>query len=93
MSLYEYLVENYNENEPIFVSEIQIEDSLGIGILFSLTVLKIKTIGGGLWFMNYRFAALPMLVACPILLMLGMGVPKIVYTLHGERSIIEEIRE
>lgn len=77
--------------EGLFYALFTMLFSLGIGILFSLTVLK--SIGGGLWFMNYRFALLPMLIACPILLILGMGVPKIVYALRGERSIVEEIRE
>ena len=77
--------------EGLFYALFTMLFALGAGILFSLTVLK--AIGGGLWFMNYRFAALPMLIACPILLILGMGVPKIVYALRRERSIVEEIRE
>ena len=54
MSLYEYLIENYNENEPIFAAEIQVEDMTDINIRQQLKKLtdsgKIKRFDIGIYF-------------------------------------------
>lgn len=54
MSLYEYLIENYNENEPIFISEIQIEDMTDVNIRQQIKKLtdsgKIKRFDTGIYF-------------------------------------------
>ena len=54
MSLYEYLLENYNENEPIFVSEIQINDMTDVNIRQQIKKLadsgKIKRFDTGIYF-------------------------------------------
>ena len=54
MSLYEYLIENYNENEPIFVSEIQIEDMTDVNLRQQIKKLadngKIKRFDTGIYF-------------------------------------------
>ncbi len=65
--------------------------SLLLGTLFSLTALK--AVGDGLWFIQYKFTALPALLCCPALLVLGLSVPGIVYGLQKRSSIVEEIRE
>lgn len=54
MSLYEYLIENYDENEPIFISEIQIEDMTDVNIRQQVKKLtdsgKIKRFDTGIYF-------------------------------------------
>lgn len=54
MSLYEYLLENYNENEPIFVSEIAIEDMTDVNLRQQIKKLadsgKIKKFDTGIYF-------------------------------------------
>ena len=54
MSLYEYLLENYNENEPIFVSEIAIEDMTDVNLRQQIKSLadsgKIKRFDTGIYF-------------------------------------------
>lgn len=65
--------------------------SLALGTLFSLTALK--AVGGGIWFIHYRFNLIPALLACPVLFVLGLLVPGIVYAVQKKGSIVEEIRE
>lgn len=65
--------------------------SLLFGSLFSLGIIRM--IGSGIWFLKYRFTLMPMLLACPELLLLGASVPGLVYRLRRQRSIVEEIRE
>lgn len=54
MFLYDYLIENYNENEPIFVSEIQIEDMTDVNLRQQIKKLadsgKIKRFDTGIYF-------------------------------------------
>ena len=54
LSLYEYLIENYNENEPIFVSEIQVEGMTDVNLRQQLKKLadsgKIKRFDTGIYF-------------------------------------------
>ena len=54
LSLYDYLIENYNENEPIFVSEIQIEDMTDVNLRQQIKKLtdsgKIKRFDTGIYF-------------------------------------------
>lgn len=65
--------------------------SLFFGSLFSLGIIRM--IGNGIWFLRYQFTLLPMLIACPVLILLGMSVPGMVYRLRKQESIVEEIRE
>lgn len=65
--------------------------SLLLGSAFSLGILRM--IGNGIWFLKYQFTLLPMLIASPVLLLLGMLVPGVVYRLRRQGSIVEEIRE
>lgn len=54
MSLYEYLAENFNENEPIFVSEIRIEGMTDVNLRQQMKKLadsgKIKRFDSGIYF-------------------------------------------
>lgn len=54
LSLYEYLVANFKENEPIFVSEIKIEDMTDVNLRQQMKKLadsgKIKRFDSGIYF-------------------------------------------
>lgn len=54
MSLYEFLIQNYKENEPIFTSEIQIEGMTNVNLRQQLKKLadsgKIKRFDTGIYF-------------------------------------------
>lgn len=62
LSLYDYLIENFNENEPIFVSEIQIEGMTDVNLRQQIKKLadggKIKRFDTGIYFIpkktNFR---------------------------------------
>lgn len=77
--------------EGMCYAAITVICSLVFGSAFSLGVVRM--IGNGIWFLDYRFTLLPVLIASPLLLLLGMLVPGAVYGLHSHGSIVEEIRE
>ncbi|MCI9079996.1 MAG: ABC transporter permease [Lachnospiraceae bacterium] len=76
--------------EGIFYSVLSILFSFVAGTIFSLTA--IKTIGGSIWFINYKFTLVPVLVTCPVLLVFGAIMPGIVFALRKKESITEQIR-
>lgn len=77
--------------EGVFYSVLSIIFSIAAGTLFSLSA--IRAVGEGLWFMQYKFTLLPVLVVCPVLLVFGLVVPRIVYAMRKKESIVEQIRE
>ena len=58
MSLYDYLLENFKENEPIFISEIQIEDMTDVNLRQQIKKLadsgKIKRFDTGIYFIPQK---------------------------------------
>ncbi len=79
------------KTEGMFYSALSIIFSLAAGTIFSLTA--IKTIGGGIWFIDYKFTLVPVLITCPVLLAFGALMPGIVFKLRKKESITEQIRE
>lgn len=77
--------------EGLYYGGLTLVCSLAVGTLFSLTV--IRTVGGNIWFIRYRFTLLPMLLAGPVLLALGAVVPQVVYRFRKKESLVEELRE
>jgi putative ABC transport system permease protein len=65
--------------------------SLIIGILFSITV--IRGIVGNLWFFSYRFIVAPLVIACPIIVILSAVIPFLIYHGVNRQSIVERLRE
>lgn len=65
--------------------------SLIIGIIFSHIV--VGGIISTLWMFSYHFTLLPILIVCPILLILGVAIPFAVYRNTGRQSIVERLRE
>lgn len=65
--------------------------SLILGILGSLVI--VRAICAQLWFLSYHLIVWPLLVTIPILLVLGISIPLVVYGATGRQSIVERLRE
>lgn len=65
--------------------------SLLVGTLFSVGI--VGTLVSKLWFFSYHFTLLPLAITCPILLVLGLLIPWIIYQSTDKESIVERIRE
>ena len=63
--------------EGIYYAGFTMISSLLIGMLMSVTILRVLT--SQIWFMKYQFVIWPMLVTFPFLLVLGWLVPKAAY--------------
>lgn len=77
--------------EGIYYAVLSIAFSLAAGTAFSL--LALKSIAKSIWFIQYKFTLLPVIIACPVLLVFGALMPCIVYKLRKKESITEQIRE
>lgn len=65
--------------------------SLALCILFSAGVIGTLVIN--VWFFSYQFTLLPIMITCPILLVLGLLIPWLAYCGTGRQSIVERLRE
>lgn len=65
--------------------------SLVFGCIFSVTVLRILI--GGMWFLRYQFVIWPMVSVFPILLLLGLAVPKLAMRFGKKESVVDRIRK
>lgn len=72
--------------EGIYYAGITIAASLVIGSLFSLTI--VRALAGGMWFMKYHFVLWPMLTVFPILLLLGILIPYLVYLPQKKQDLV-----
>lgn len=63
--------------------------SLLFGSLLSLT--GVRALSGGIWFLNYRFVAAPMLVIFPFLVVLGILIPVLALRVHQKDSVVERL--
>lgn len=76
--------------EGLYYAIATIGFSLVFGCLFSVTVLK--ALAGGIWFMQYHFIIWPMLIVFPVLLVLGIVVPKAAMKFTKNESVVERLR-
>ena len=76
--------------EGIYYAGFTMISSLLIGMLMSVTILRVLT--SQIWFMKYQFVIWPMLVTFPFLLVLGWLVPKATYHFQGKKSMIEQLK-
>jgi ABC-type antimicrobial peptide transport system, permease component len=65
--------------------------ALALGMALSLTAVRLLC--GQLWFFTYRIVVWPLLIAIPVLLLLGVAVPLAVYGVTGRQTIVERLRE
>ena len=77
--------------EGMYYAVLTVVFSAAVSALFS--VGAIRMIGEGIWFMEYRFTLLPVLIACPVLLLFGAGAPRVVWAFRKKESLVEAIRE
>ena len=72
--------------EGLYYAGITIAVSLVLGSLFSATV--VRALAGGMWFMKYHFVLWPMLTVLPILLLLGVLIPYLVYLPQKKQDLV-----
>lgn len=65
--------------------------ALALGMALSLTA--VRSLCGLLWFFTYHTVFWPLLIAIPVLLVLGAVVPLAVYGVTGRQTIVERLRE
>ena len=64
--------------------------ALVLGLVISQVV--VRSICTQLWFLSYRMVVWPLLVAVPVLLLLGVAVPLVLYGITDRQSIVERLR-
>ncbi|MGF7046982.1 putative ABC transport system permease protein [Paenibacillus sp. DS2015] len=77
--------------EGLFYALATILISLLLGVLFSYFI--INGIASHLWFFSYTFVIAPLLLSYPILLILSVMIPFVVYRGVNKRTIVERLRE
>ena len=75
--------------EGLYYAGFTILCSLAGGCLLSVTLVRI--LADGMWFMEYQFILLPMLIVFPILLLLGVLVPYLAYLPQRRESVVSVI--
>ncbi|NQX48487.1 ABC transporter permease [Paenibacillus tritici] len=64
--------------------------SILLGSLFSLIIAR--PLSHLMWFMSYNFIIWPLFAVLPILTVLGVVLPLVIYSLSGGKSIVEQLR-
>ena len=77
--------------EGVYYAAGTIIASAVIGTLFS--AVAVRTIASGIWFFTYQFIFWPMLAVYPVLLLLTMAIPILLYRGIARASIIERLRQ
>lgn len=77
--------------EGLYYAALTIVFSFVAGSLFSLTA--VRTLSGGMWFMQYKFMITPMLVVFPILLIMGGLVPYLAFRFGRKGTVVEELQK
>ena len=71
----------------------------GIAGIFSLilgticSMIIVKAICQQIWFFSYYLIVWPLLVAIPILFILGLLIPSVIFNVTDKHSIVERLRE
>lgn len=73
-----------------YYSALTIIASLILGIAFSIGI--VGTIVSKLWFFTYSFTVKPLLIISPILVLISIIIPTIVYNSIGKKSVVERLR-
>ncbi len=77
--------------EGVFYALASVISSIILASIVSLTIVKV--IGGGLWFFEYKFILTPILIASPILVLISIIVPFVIYMNVNKQTIVERLRE
>lgn len=65
--------------------------SLVFGVILSKVI--VQALAGAFWFCSYRFTLLPLAVAIPILLVIGLALPPLLLKNVERQSIVERLRQ
>ncbi|KNZ43164.1 ABC transporter permease [Acetobacterium bakii] len=65
--------------------------SLLFGVIFSLLI--VQWFCGQLWFFSYHFIIWPLVLVLPLLIVLGVIIPLVLFTVTDKQSIVERLRE
>ncbi len=76
--------------EGVFYTVAAIASGLALSLL---TVPLSSVIEEIFWFCNYRFNALPFLIAAPLFIASGIIIPLITYRLFSRKTVVERLRE
>ncbi|MGW8959353.1 ABC transporter permease [Paenibacillus sp. NPDC055715] len=65
--------------------------SIVLAIIFSVSVAK--PISETMWFFSYHFLIWPIIAILPVLVILGVSIPLMIYSLNNKQSIVEQLRQ
>lgn len=65
--------------------------SLLLGLLFSSTILK--KLLSIMWFSDYKFTLYPILITTPIIMIISILIPLIIYRFSSNESVVEKLKE
>ncbi|WP_243156077.1 ABC transporter permease [Clostridium sp. C2-6-12] len=77
--------------EGAFYAAATILVSFILGSIISLGV--VSAIAEQMWFCKYNFVMFPLIIAAPILLLIGLIIPLIAYKSANKKSVVERLRE
>ncbi|WP_052306559.1 ABC transporter permease [Clostridium botulinum] len=77
--------------EGFFYAFFTIVIGLVMGSIFSCVV--IKKVMERLWFCSYKFVILPLLIASPLLIVISLVIPFIIYRYSNNQTIVERLQE
>ena len=77
--------------EGLYYAVGTILTSAVLGVLSSVVV--VRGISGGIWFFTYRFVMWPMLAVYPLLILLTVAIPTLLYRGISKASIIDRLRQ
>jgi putative ABC transport system permease protein len=77
--------------EGLYYAVGTILTSAVLGVLSSVVV--VRGISGGIWFFTYRFVMWPMLAVYPLLILLTVEIPTLLYRGISKASIIDRLRQ
>ena len=78
---------------PLAGVPVAIKDNMCTEGLLTFSLTAVRTLSGGMWFMQYKFMITPMLVVFPILLIMGGLVPYLAFRFGRKGTVVEELQK
>ncbi|MNN92718.1 FtsX-like permease family protein [compost metagenome] len=77
--------------EGLLYSGITSLMSIILGSLFSFIILK--KLLSIMWFSDYKFTLYPILITTPIIMIISILIPLIIYRFSSNESVVEKLKE
>jgi len=77
--------------EGLLYSGITSLMSIILGSLFSFVILK--KLLNNMWFTNYSFTLYPLLITIPLIAVISIIIPLIIYRFSSNESVVEKLKE